>query len=254
MMEYFVKPDAIVRQIWSDADCILFIFGASSGEFALHKSVDWLFFTGKIPSDPIGRLFSTVIYAQKIIFEEKTKAEQTLQNLKNIHVGVETNRGFQIPNWAYQDVLYMLVQYSISSFELLHRALTTTEKEEIFEVFQKVGNKMGIAELPKDFEEWEIKRKHHLSENYQNSKFSTKLFEAYKTHLGGLRFKLLLYVQQRLLPTEIKNLAANFRTPNLNILLHCYKITKTYWPAHQLKYYLLPGKYREMLRNLVRKN
>ena len=144
MMEYFVKPDAIVRQIWSDADCILFIFGASSGEFALHKSVDWLFFTGKLPSDPIARLFSTVIYAQKIIFEEKTKAEQTLQNLKNIHVGVETNRGFQIPNWAYQDVLYMLVQYSISSFELLHRALTTTEKEEIFEVFQKVGSKMGI--------------------------------------------------------------------------------------------------------------
>jgi hypothetical protein len=252
MMEYFVKPDSIVRQIWSDADCILFIFGASSGEFALHKSVDWLFFTGKLPSDPIGRLFSTVVYAQKIIFEEKTKAEQTLQNMKNIHVGVENKRGFEIPNWAYQDVLYMLIHHSIGAFELLHRALTIAEKEEVFEVFHKVGSRMGIADLPKDFEDWEIKRRQHLLENYQNSELGVKLFGAYKTHLGNLRFKLLLYVQQRLLPSEIKNLAENFRTPNLHMLMHCYKITKTYWPVDQLKYYLLPGKYRKALKEVVR--
>ena len=251
-MEYFVKPDSIVRQIWSDADCILFIFGASSGEFALHKSVDWLFFTGKLPSDPIGRLFSTVVYAQKIIFEEKAKAEKTLQNMKNIHVGVENNRGFQIPNWAYQDVLYMLIYHSISAFELLHRELTLPEKNEIFEVFQEVGIKMGITDLPEDFEAWETKRKQNLNENYQKTELSVQLFEAYKTHLGSLRFRLLLYVQKTLLPVEIKKLAESFRAPNLDILMHCYKITKSYWPIHQLKYYLLPKQYRNALKDLVR--
>lgn len=253
-MEYFVKPDSIVRQIWGDADCILFIFGASSGEFALHKSVDWLFFTGKLPSDPIGRLFSTVVYAQKIIFEEKAKAEKTLQNIKNIHVGVENNRGFQIPNWAYQDVLYMLIHHSISAFELLHRTLTLSEKREIFQVFHEVGIRMGITDLPKNFENWEVKRKENLSENYQKTELSTKLFEAYKTHLGSLRFRLLLYVQKTLLPVEIKKLAESFRTPNLDILMHCYKITKSYWPLSKLKFYLLPRQYRALLRNLVQKN
>ncbi|MCP9762516.1 oxygenase MpaB family protein [Lacihabitans soyangensis] len=251
-MEYFVKPDSIVRQIWSDADCILFIFGASSGEFALHKSVDWLFFTGKLPSDPIGRLFSTVVYAQKIIFEEKAKAEKTLQNMKNIHVGVENNRGFQIPNWAYQDVLYMLIHHSISAFELLHRTLTLSEKREIFQVFHEVGIRMGITDLPKNFENWEVKRKENLSENYQKTELSTKLFEAYKTHLGSIRFQLLLYVQKILLPTELKTMARNLPAPNLDIPMYSYKRTKTYWPIHQLKYYLLPKQYRKALKDLVR--
>ncbi|HLO44459.1 MAG TPA: hypothetical protein VK175_09010 [Leadbetterella sp.] len=251
-MEYFVKPDSIVRQIWSDADCILFIFGASSGEFALHKSVDWLFFTGKLPSDPIGRLFSTVVYAQKIIFEEKAKAEKTLQNMKNIHVDVENNRGFQIPNWAYQDVLYMLIYHSISAFELLHRTLKLSEKREVFEVFQEVGIRMGITDLPKNFENWEVKRKENLSENYQKTELSTKLFEAYKTHLGSIRFQLLLYVQKILLPTELKTLAGNLPTPNLDILMYYYNCTKTYWPIHRLKYYLLPKQYRNALKDLVR--
>ena len=251
-MEYFVKPDSIVRQIWSDADCILFIFGASSGEFALHKSVDWLFFTGKLPSDPIGRLFSTVVYAQKIIFEEKAKAEKTLQNMKNIHVDVENNRGFRIPNWAYQDVLYMLIHHSISSFELLHRTLTLSEKREIFQVFHEVGIRMGITDLPKKFENWEVKRKENLHENYQKTELSTKLFEAYKTHLGSIRFQLLLYVQKILLPTELKTMARNLPAPNLDILMYYYKRTKTYWPIHQLKYYLLPKQYRKALKDLVR--
>jgi hypothetical protein len=251
-MEYFVKPDSIVRQIWSDADCILFIFGVSSGEFALHKSVDWLFYTGKLPSDPIGRLFSTVVYAQKIIFEEKSKAEKTLQNMKNIHIEVENKRGFDIPNWAYQDVLYMLIHHSMGSFERLHRTLTVSEKKEIFEVFYKVGSRMGIADLPKNLEEWQIYRKENLNENYQKTELSVQLFEAYKTHLGSIRFQILLYVQRILLPMELKTLIGNFHSPNLDILMYTYKLTKTYWPIHRLKYYLLPEQYRKTLKDLVR--
>ena len=128
-METFVKADSIVRKIWSDADNILFIFGACAGEFAQSKSVDWLFFTGKLPKDPIGRLFSTVVYAQQIIFEEKSNAERTLENMKNIHKNVENDRGYGIPNWAYQDVLYMLIAHTISAYELLNQTLSTDEKK-----------------------------------------------------------------------------------------------------------------------------
>ena len=57
-MEWFVKNDSIVKKIWGRADSILFIFGGAAGEFAVNKAVDWLYFTGRLPADPIGRLFS----------------------------------------------------------------------------------------------------------------------------------------------------------------------------------------------------
>jgi hypothetical protein len=64
----FVDPGSIVRTIWGDPDLVLLIFAGSAAEFALNRAVDWLFFMGEIPRDPIGRLFSTVRYAQEIVF------------------------------------------------------------------------------------------------------------------------------------------------------------------------------------------
>ena len=69
-MEYFVQKSSIVREIWGKSDTVLFIFAGAAAEFALNKAVDWLYFTGRLPTDPLGRLFSTVTYARKIIFAE----------------------------------------------------------------------------------------------------------------------------------------------------------------------------------------
>lgn len=249
-MEYFVKPGSIVRKIWSDTDCILFIFGAAAGEFALHKSVDWLFFTGKLPNDPIGRLFSTVVYAQKIIFEEKVKAEKTLADMKFIHENVENNRGYEIPNWAYQDVLYMLIDYTISAYELLNHTLLYNEKEDIYEVFKRVGEQMGIENLPEDFEMWRIQRNQHLSENYEKSIFSIQLFEAYKHHLGKLKFEILSEVQKLLLPLTLKAMIFQNQDSKISGFLKIYKKVKENWPFNKIKHFLLPKRYRNQLLSL----
>src|SRR6185369_11959399 len=120
-MKYFAEPGSLVRQIWGKADTILFIFAGAAAEFALNKAVDWLYYTGKLPADPIGRLFSTVVYAKKIIFSTEEEALKAIDKITAIHTGVEKSRGMSIPDWAYRDVLFMLVHYSISSFELLER-------------------------------------------------------------------------------------------------------------------------------------
>jgi hypothetical protein len=73
-MKYFVNEGSIVRKIWGKADTILFIFAGSAVEFALNKAVDWLYFTGRLPADPLGRLFSTITYARQIIFSEEDAA------------------------------------------------------------------------------------------------------------------------------------------------------------------------------------
>src|SRR5213082_2521305 len=101
-MEFFVKKDSVVREIWGKGDTILFIFAGASAEFALNKAVDWLYFTGKLPADPLGRLFCTVNYAREIVFSELNAANYAIDKISAIHAAVENNRGSKIPDWAYR--------------------------------------------------------------------------------------------------------------------------------------------------------
>src|ERR1700742_1799961 len=105
-MKEFAAAESIVRTIWGRGDTILFVFAGASAEFALNKSVDWLYFTGRLPADPLGRLFSTVAYAQRIVFASRPDAEKAIDSIASIHKGVETARGMSIPAEAYLDVLF----------------------------------------------------------------------------------------------------------------------------------------------------
>ena len=96
-MRFFVHKDSIVRRIWGKSDTILFIFAGASAEFALNKAVDWLYFTGRLPADPLGRLFSTVAYARRIVFLPYDEAIAAIDNITAIHEGVEKKRGDRIP-------------------------------------------------------------------------------------------------------------------------------------------------------------
>src|SRR4028118_1482614 len=99
-MKYFVAKDSIVRKIWGTGDTVLFIFAGAAAEFALNKAVDWLYFTGKLPSDPLGRLFSTVHYARRIVFSSTSEAHKAIDTIAQIHGAVEGARGASIPDWA----------------------------------------------------------------------------------------------------------------------------------------------------------
>src|SRR5512145_2175351 len=104
-MQFFVEKNSVVRKIWGKSDTILFIFAGASAEFALNKAVDWLYFTGRLPVDPLGRLFSTVSYAKASIFSEKHSALRAIDAMTSIHATVEARRASTIPDWAYRDVL-----------------------------------------------------------------------------------------------------------------------------------------------------
>src|ERR1700729_4087968 len=99
LMRYFVEKKSIVRKIWGKSDTVLFIFAGAAAEFALNKAVDWLYFTGRLPADPLGRLFATVAYARQIIFAKKDDALKAIGQITAIHQGVEKKRGANIPDW-----------------------------------------------------------------------------------------------------------------------------------------------------------
>jgi hypothetical protein len=244
-MEYFTDKDSIVRRIWGRGDIILFIFAGASAEFALNKAVDWLYYTGRLPSDPLGRLFSTVAYARKIVFAEKQAAHNAINAMRSIHAGVEEGRGHKIPDWAYRDVLFMLVDYSIRSFEVLERKLTIEEKEEVFSVFSKVGTGMGLTGLPDNYREWIVMRESHLKENLQYSLYTVDLFNQYKKHLGILRYKLLIEVQLLIVPPTVKQLLGIKRFTLIIPLLKLYGLSRKVKLDRLLKHALLPPLYKK---------
>jgi len=93
----FVERNSIVRRIWGDPDLVLLIFAGSAAEFALNRSVDWLFFTGEIPRDPVGRLFSTVRYAQDIVLQMKRRHFVRLTGSTRSTVMSKTNGSKRYP-------------------------------------------------------------------------------------------------------------------------------------------------------------
>ena len=249
-MRFFVKPGSIVRQIWGDADVILLVFAGSAAEFALNRAVDWLFFTGKLPADPIARLFSTVRYAQEIVFQPDAKARQTIARMDSIHAGVEQKRGYSIPDWAYRDVLYMLIDYSERAYEMLHRPLTNAEREELFHTFREVGAGMHVPDLPTTYANWRIDREAHLNRDLIRSEFTDKLFQRYREQLGTWRYDLLRQVQSMLVPEQVSRLLALSKRPLLTYSLSLYGMLSALGLRSLVQRILLPTEYLDQIRAL----
>src|SRR3954465_8889929 len=158
---------------------MLLVFAGSAAEFALNRAVDWLFFTGKLPADPIGRLFATASYAQGIVFADEETATATFDRINAAHRGVERERGEAIPDWAHRDVLYMLIDYSERAHELLLRPLTEDERHELYDVFYRVGIGLGIAGLPPSYVLWRADRERHMGRDLVSSTGTRALYAEY---------------------------------------------------------------------------
>lgn len=249
-MDHFVHKDSIVRTIWGKSDTILFIFAGSAAEFALNKAVDWLYFTGRLPSDPLGRLFSTVRYARDIVFAPTEDALRTIDKIASIHGAVEKARQAKIPDWAYRDVLFMLIHYSIASHQLLERKLSDAEKEDVYDVFYRMGMRMNIPDLPLSYKAWLPVREKHLQQDLVLSKHSLDLYQQYKKHLGAFRFKVLKEAQMLVLPNHVKELLQFGKFSLLTPVVPLYKLSRLVKLDFLIKEILLPSKYKTQIKEL----
>jgi hypothetical protein len=245
-MAYFVDKDSVVRHIWGRTDIALLIFAGAAAEFALNKAVDWLYFTGRLPADPLGRLFSTMMYARRIVFSREEDAHRAIDSIAAIHQDVEKQRGARIPDWAYRDVLFMLIDYSRASFELLERKMTQAEKTELFNVFNRVGQRMGIAGLPDSYDSWCIARQEHLRQNLISGEMTRDLFKQYRKHLGTLRYALLIESQKLVVPTVVYQMLKLKKTRWLTLVFFFYKLSRKVKLDGLLQRIALPIGYRQL--------
>lgn len=249
-MEYFVQLGSIVRKIWGKSDTILVIFSGAAAEFALNRAVDWLYFTGRLPADPVGRLFSTVSYARQIVFASRQEAEKAIDKITSIHAGVEKARGSQIPDWAYRDVLFMLIHYSIAAFELLERRLTPAEKEALYSVFLRIGQRMQIPGLPPTYEAWLPVREQHMQADLVRSRYTADLFVQYKRSLGSFRYHVMKEAQILVVPQRVRQLLEFRKFSLLTLLVPGYKVSRKLKLDGLVKALLLPREYKAQIRAL----
>ena len=249
-MTEFVNRSSVVRRIWGDGDMILLVFAGSAAEFALNRAVDWLFFTGKLPGDPIGRLFTTAGYAQHIVFADDVSASRTLERICAAHQAVERQRGQQIPDWAHRDVLYMLIDYSERAHELFAHPLTPDEQRELYDVFYRVGLGLRIPNLPLTYTEWRADRELHLCRDLLNSDGTKALYAQYRHHLGPWRYRLLLMVQSVLAPPHVRKLLGLKRANWLRPLLRAYPLLVRIGLRSLVQRLLMPARYLSAVRGL----
>jgi hypothetical protein len=170
--------------------------------------------------------------------------------MRKIHSAVELKRGSAIPDWAYRDVLFMLIHYSIASYELLEKKLSIEEKAEVYNVFYRLGSRMGVKDLPFTYQEWLPVRETHLMEDLQKTEFSIDLFRQYKKHLGATRFRVLIEAQKLVIPARVKELLNfndfSFLTPAVPL----YKISRLMKMDWLIKKILLPSEYMDQIKEL----
>jgi hypothetical protein len=249
-MTDFVRRASVVRKIWGDGDMVLLIFAGSAAEFALNRAVDWLFFTGKLPSDPIGRLFATAGYSQHIVFADDLTASRTFARIRAAHEGVERQRGQAIPDWAHRDVLYMLIDYSERAHELLARPLSADEQRDLYDVFYRVGIGLGVTALPLSYTEWKADRERHLHRDLVRSEGTDALYARYREHLGPWRHRLLLLLQGTLAPAHVRGLLGLKSAGWLRPLVRLYPFLVRVGLRSIIQRLLMPSQYLAAVRAL----
>jgi hypothetical protein len=246
----FVARDSIVRKIWGDGDTMLLVFAGCAAEFALNRAVDWLFFTGKLPRDPIGRLFATASYAQEIVFADTVTATAAFERIRAVHGAVEHKRGQSIPDWAHRDVLYMLIDYSERARELLTGPLSPEEQSELYDVFCRVGLGLHIPALPSSYAEWKVDRDLHLRRDLIHSTGTDALYARYRDHLGPWRYDLLLQIQGILTPVHVRDLLGLTSAEWLRPFVRVYPLLVGVGLRSMIQRLLMPSRYLHAVRGL----
>ncbi|HEX6588084.1 MAG TPA: oxygenase MpaB family protein [Longimicrobiales bacterium] len=248
--EPFVAPDSVVRTIWGNGDMVLLVFAGSAAEFALNRAVDWLFFTGELPRDPLGRLFATAGYTQDIVFADAATASRTLGRIRMIHQSVEREHGQRIPDWAHRDVLYMLIDYSERAHELFAGPLSADQQRDLYDVFHRVGLGLGIPELPGTYAGWKADRERHLRRDLVRSDGTRALYAQYRRHLGVWRYRLLLTVQGMIAPAFVRRMLGLRSARWLAPLSRLYPLLARLGFRPIIQRLLMPAAYLDPVRRL----
>ena len=128
--------------------------------------------------------------------------------------------------------------------------MESTDKEEVYGVFLKLGLAMKIQGLPKTHSTWLPVRNEHLESNYEKSKLSIDLINQYRKNLGSFRFMLLKESYSLVVPDRIISLLHLKKVPFLKPLIPVFNLSKRLKLDWFFKNLLFPKEYQEQIKKL----
>ena len=128
--------------------------------------------------------------------------------------------------------------------------MTDAEKEDLFDVFNRLGLRMGLQGLPKNYKEWTVMREEHLQQDLAKSHFTTDLYKQYRKHLGPFRYWLLKESQKLVVPARVKELLNLGGFSSVKPILFFYKISRKMRLDAFLKSLVMPKQYQKQIKDL----
>jgi len=199
------------RKLWTDLDHILLVYVGSAAEFALVEENHWLFYTNKLPSEPLDRLVSTFIWNRKVMTTSEADAETLAHTIRGFHDQVESERNREegghpkISNQAFRAVGAMLVEYALLAESYLEgRQVSDHEKETYYQDQRGFFEAMGIQDWEPSYQEFHRNREVEATEQLLPNKHTQELFQAYRKDLGLLRYFLLIHFMGWFVPEHIR--------------------------------------------------
>jgi hypothetical protein len=245
------------RKIWGEPENVLLIYAGAAAEFALNPENHWLFYTGKLPSDPLRRFQETLRYQQRLFFMPEEAVPQVARHIKDMHRQVEVKRSKEegktkISDRAYLQVFSMLIEYGIAGYEYLHlRKMTRDEKEEYFNDILSVSRMMEIQDFPPDYHQYLTQRTEMVVRELQINPRTWELLESYRRALGRFRYWSLLQFQARFIDPILSRrlgLKAGFL---FGLIYRFYPLIRFQTLFKGLTTFFLEGKTRLALKELA---
>lgn len=203
----------LTRTIWGAAENVALIYAGAAAEFALNPENHWLFYTGKLPADPLRRFERTLRYQQRLFFLPQDAVPALARHIKELHNDVEKKRSreqgdIKISDQAYLQVFSMLIEYGIRGYEYLHRLkLTQDQRETYFNDIRSIALMMEVRDFPADYGHYLTRRDRMVASELQCNAFTPELMEAYRKNLPLFGYWALLQFQARFIhPTLVGRL------------------------------------------------
>jgi uncharacterized protein (DUF2236 family) len=252
-MHHPAVSSPVTRRVWGSPDAMLLFFAGGAAEFAAIKAVDWLFFTGRLPGAPVERFYETVRFAQRVFFGNPAQAAAAIEEINRIHRRVEAARGEEIPQWAYRDVLFILIDYGERAHGIVFGPMSEEERISHFEAALALGQAMHLSGLPTTYAQYRAQRSRQLVDDYARTPLTDELYARYRGALGPWRFRLLRLVQASLLPDELRRVLGLEPNRLVDGLLRVYRHlpggANKLRPLHAV---VLPRRFAEQLRKMER--
>jgi hypothetical protein len=128
--------------------------------------------------------------------------------------------------------------------------LSADERNELYDVFRRVGAGLGIPDLPRSYTEWRVDRERHMQQDLLYGDGTQALYAQYRHHLGSWRYRLLLWAQAMLVPRHVRGLLGLKSAGWLRLLLRLHPVLVRAGVRPIIQRLVMPPRYLAAVRGL----